>query len=778
MLRILALFVFFISSAPPLVSLGETLDQIGDKEMPDGTEPLTIGTLKDIALSQEQGRLTVTMKTDRSQSPTVFQLDHPPRLVLDFQNTVNKVPFRKLPLHTASAKRLRVGQFQSESPMIARVVFDLENEFVNYKITSDNTSVQVVFFPGKPDAGKTTSGTPEKPVSTAVKPVNPSKRTIMEERIDNPAGMLALEVIPESAADSGAESSQVIDFEEQNDNPAGMAALVVLPEPKADSGAESSQVVDFEEQTDKPAGMVASEVEETRNGPALIRDLRYWTTRDSTHIEIEMDGEAEYEGERIANPDRIFFDISAAKLSTGFGNRTVVVENELLKRIRVAQNRPEVVRVVFDISAVGDYSVRKLQDPDRMVVDLYGLSGRGPDPALEAAESGLQETVGEADAETALNTGEAAGVASEVLPEHEADSGAESSQVVDFEEQINNPAGMVASEVLPEHEADSGAESSQAVDSTRTALSSQKQDTGKTDSGTPEKSVSTAVNSAVANKIFVTAKSDIPPRSKSDQRLKPGNVTAPLKKSQAVPEVIAPPSLFLGETLDLIGKSVENFRKQFESVACTELVTQTKLKKKNSVIYKKNHEYDYMIFMNIRGNELRVEESRQMKKTKGKSKDMPLLVTEGFPTLLFIFHPYYQGSFEYRYSGEEIVEGRNLIKIEFRHIHGERSTSVLNLEGENYPLELTGTAWIDPESHNIRRIKSELIEPMEALGLQSFNSDVQYQSMQLTSMQPAYWLPETATVEVMTKQQHWINTHRFKDYKLFSVSTESNITIP
>ena len=239
---------------------------------------------------------------------------------------------------------------------------------------------------------------------------------------------------------------------------------------------------------------------------------------------------------------------------------------------------------------------------------------------------------------------------------------------------------------------------------------------------------------------------------------------------------LPPPSL--GKSLDQIGKSVENFRRQFGAVACTEHISQTKLGKGKSIIYKKDHEFDYMIFMNIHGTEMRVEESRQEKKTKGKDKDLPLLVTEGFPTLLFIFHPYYQGSFEYQYSGEEMVEGRNLVKIDFRHIRGEKSTSVLFLQGRNYPLELKGTAWVDPESHDIRRIQAGLIRPMETVGLQAFTSDIQYLPIQFASNSPSYLMPKTATVEVMTKRQHWRNVHRFEDYRLFSVSIENNINIP
>jgi len=33
----------------------------------------------------------------------------------------------------------------------------------------------------------------------------------------------------------------------------------------------------------------------------------------------------------------------------------------------------------------------------------------------------------------------------------------------------------------------------------------------------------------------------------------------------------------------------------------------------------------------------------------------------------------------------------------------------------------------------------------------------------------------TATIEVETTRQHWRNTHRFSDYKRFSVSTQESV---
>lgn len=104
---------------------------------------------------------------------------------------------------------------------------------------------------------------------------------------------------------------------------------------------------------------------------AEIREVKTWTTPDYTRIVIALDGPVKYQAARIANPDRIYFDINRAKLSHALAAAPVAAEGDLVKGIRVAQNQSGVVRVVLEIAKIKDYSVFLLRDPYRMVVDIY-----------------------------------------------------------------------------------------------------------------------------------------------------------------------------------------------------------------------------------------------------------------------------------------------------------------------------------------------------------------------------------------------------------------------
>lgn len=235
-------------------------------------------------------------------------------------------------------------------------------------------------------------------------------------------------------------------------------------------------------------------------------------------------------------------------------------------------------------------------------------------------------------------------------------------------------------------------------------------------------------------------------------------------------------SLPITELVDRVGKTVEAFGTRFSEVSCTESVVQAKLDKGGKVLYQQESGFDYLILMNLQGEEPSLEESRVVQKQARTAASFPLLLTSGFPTLQLVFHPYYQGGFTYERLPDESVDGKGYVRIRFRHIRGTRSTSALRLRGTDLPLDLEGTAWVDPGSASILRINAGLESPLEDLGLQSLQTDVRYAITRFPGIENVYSLPVVATVEVETPRQRWRNTHRFSAYRHFSVRSESTVS--
>jgi hypothetical protein len=147
----------------------------------------------------------------------------------------------------------------------------------------------------------------------------------------------------------------------------------------------------------------------------------------------------------------------------------------------------------------------------------------------------------------------------------------------------------------------------------------------------------------------------------------------------------------------------------------------------------------------------------------------PLLRTSGFSTLALIVHPYYEQSFRFSPLDDEVASGRRLRLLHFEHIKGAESPTALRLRGRDYPLDLSGIIWLDPDTAAVVRVVALLSEPLEDIGLRSLNCDVQYAPVALPETPGTYWLPETATIELRTPKQHWRNVHTYSNYRKYSV---------
>jgi N-acetylmuramoyl-L-alanine amidase len=109
---------------------------------------------------------------------------------------------------------------------------------------------------------------------------------------------------------------------------------------------------------------------------AVVTDLKHWSNPDYTRIAVSLDHEAEFEAHSLrpsleaTAPSRIYIDIKGARVAKGVKDDPI--GDGLLKTVRVAQFRPDVVRVVLDVENIKDYKVFTLSDPFRIVIDIKG----------------------------------------------------------------------------------------------------------------------------------------------------------------------------------------------------------------------------------------------------------------------------------------------------------------------------------------------------------------------------------------------------------------------
>jgi len=106
-----------------------------------------------------------------------------------------------------------------------------------------------------------------------------------------------------------------------------------------------------------------------------VQSIRYSASADHTRILIDLNSNARFESAKLTGPARVYFDISNSKLSSSFSNNAPAAGDRFVKQLRVAQNRPDVVRVVLNLSESTTYAVSELNDPFCIVVDLHSSTG-------------------------------------------------------------------------------------------------------------------------------------------------------------------------------------------------------------------------------------------------------------------------------------------------------------------------------------------------------------------------------------------------------------------
>ena len=121
-----------------------------------------------------------------------------------------------------------------------------------------------------------------------------------------------------------------------------------------------------------------------------VRRIRAAANGDVTRVIIDLEDSVQYTSGRITPPDRIFFDLHAARLAPEVMPGNIHVEGDLLTAVRVAQNHSGVVRIVLDVHGVKEYAARLTKNPPQLLIDLYG-SAASAAPVLAAKSKGMQQ---------------------------------------------------------------------------------------------------------------------------------------------------------------------------------------------------------------------------------------------------------------------------------------------------------------------------------------------------------------------------------------------------
>jgi N-acetylmuramoyl-L-alanine amidase len=107
-----------------------------------------------------------------------------------------------------------------------------------------------------------------------------------------------------------------------------------------------------------------------------VTGIRHWSTPDYTRVAIDLESDVKFGSQRIANPERIFFDLRDTKLASTLVGKSFDVDDGFLKKIRVAQFQPGRTRVVLEVDDLSDYDAFLLPNPYRLIIDIHGKNDK------------------------------------------------------------------------------------------------------------------------------------------------------------------------------------------------------------------------------------------------------------------------------------------------------------------------------------------------------------------------------------------------------------------
>src|SRR6185437_7064337 len=121
----------------------------------------------------------------------------------------------------------------------------------------------------------------------------------------------------------------------------------------------------------------AASLEERSAGLNRVTDVRVWSM-----------GAIEFKYDRLENPDRLFFDLLDTRPERVSKQiQRITVADRFVKQIRIAETQHDVTRVVLDLKRASDFVTSRLENPDRLMIELRDPARGGtPSETDESAD--------------------------------------------------------------------------------------------------------------------------------------------------------------------------------------------------------------------------------------------------------------------------------------------------------------------------------------------------------------------------------------------------------
>jgi tetratricopeptide (TPR) repeat protein len=231
--------------------------------------------------------------------------------------------------------------------------------------------------------------------------------------------------------------------------------------------------------------------------------------------------------------------------------------------------------------------------------------------------------------------------------------------------------------------------------------------------------------------------------------------------------------------LSAVGKTVAESFVNFPNTSSLEQIHQEKLQRKQKTPDTLDQKFRYLCFAPVLSwgpgfDEYRTDLVGRRKTPEGLADGF--MLTSGFASAALVFHPQYQSQAEFRFLGRQKVNGRDTYLVAYAQRPAKALLTGAFKSGDTSVTTFSqGLAWIDSETYQITRLRSDLLKPVQELNLQRETTEIAYGEVHFKDKAAVFWVPQQVTVTVDWSSKHLRNEHRYSDFKLFHVDANERV---
>ena len=233
---------------------------------------------------------------------------------------------------------------------------------------------------------------------------------------------------------------------------------------------------------------------------------------------------------------------------------------------------------------------------------------------------------------------------------------------------------------------------------------------------------------------------------------------------------------------DILPRAQHRLKSQlqnFEKFTATEHIDHQEIDRLGRLGPVKSQDFSYIVFVNRFGSDsFFLHEDRY---STAKEPSFPtFLATTGLNNLgVLILQPATREYFVYQCEGVAGIRGKAAWQIRFQEKkNSKQGVRNWRRDGKLYQIPIKGRIWLSSTSFDVLRIETDLVEPVETLGLTRDHLLVDYGPVNFPASKTTLWLPWSAEMYMELRGHRYHHKHYLTDYMLFEVDTNHKIGKP